>query len=53
MGMVREIRSPGEWLTGVTYLTDWCGACHRAKRVFASLGVPYTYVNIEEDTAAA
>ncbi|HEY7779860.1 MAG TPA: glutaredoxin domain-containing protein [Ktedonobacterales bacterium] len=34
------------------YATRWCGDCQRAKRVFAELGVPYTYVDIEHDAAA-
>jgi mycoredoxin len=35
------------------YTTPWCGDCRRAKRVFATLGVPYTEVNIEQDPHAA
>lgn len=37
----------------VMYSTSWCGDCRRAKRVFASLGVEYTEINIEEDERAA
>ena len=37
----------------VMYSTTWCGACHRAKRTFAAVGVGYTEINIEEDGAAA
>ena len=37
----------------VMYTTAWCSNCRRAKRVFASLGVPYTEMNIEGDPRAA
>lgn len=37
----------------VMYSTSWCGDCRRAKRVFASLGVEFTEVDIEEDERAA
>jgi mycoredoxin len=35
------------------YTTSWCGDCRRAKKVFATLGVPYTEVNIDTEPAAA
>jgi mycoredoxin len=34
------------------YSTTWCGACHRAKRIFDALGVPYVEIDIEEDADA-
>lgn len=37
----------------VMYSTTWCGACHRAKRIFDAVGVPYAEINIEEDPDAA
>lgn len=42
--------SPAEILM---YTTTWCGDCRRAKRVFATLSVPYTEINIEHDSSAA
>lgn len=35
------------------YGTSWCPDCRRAQRVLELNRVPYTYVNIEEDEAAA
>jgi mycoredoxin len=35
------------------YATTWCGDCRMAKRWFDSHGIPYEYINIEEDDAAA
>jgi mycoredoxin len=35
------------------YATTWCGDCRMAKRWFDSHGIPYEYVNIEEDDNAA
>ena len=35
------------------YATKWCGDCRMAKRWFDSHGVPYEYINIEEDDRAA
>lgn len=32
---------------------DWCSDCRRAKRVFAELDVPYTWIDLEQDHAAA
>lgn len=32
---------------------DWCIDCRRAKDTFAEVGVPYRYINLEEDEAAA
>ncbi len=37
----------------VVFTTTWCGDCRRAKRVFASLGVPYLEVDIEQTPWAA
>jgi glutaredoxin-like protein len=36
----------------IFYATPWCGDCRRSRRVFAELGVPYTYVDIEYDAEA-
>ncbi len=35
------------------YATTWCGDCRIAKRWFDSHGIPYDYINIEEDEEAA
>jgi mycoredoxin len=35
------------------YATTWCGDCRMARRWFDSHGVPYEYINIEEDDRAA
>jgi mycoredoxin len=35
------------------YVTRWCGDCRMAKRWFDSRGIPYEYINIEEDDNAA
>lgn len=37
----------------VMYGTSWCPDCRRAQRVLDQNGVPYTYVNIEQDEEAA
>lgn len=37
----------------VVYGTNWCPDCRRAQRVLDQHGVPYTYINIEHDPAAA
>jgi len=37
----------------VMFSTPWCGDCRRAKRVFATLDVPYTEIDIERDPQAA
>src|SRR5579859_1227068 len=34
------------------YATTWCGDCRMAKRWFDSHGIPYEYINIEEDDKA-
>jgi mycoredoxin len=39
--------------TIVVYGTSWCPDCRRAQRVLDSNGVPYRYVNIEQDEEAA
>jgi mycoredoxin len=36
----------------VFYATPWCGDCHRARRIFASRGVAYRYVDIDQDAGA-
>lgn len=35
------------------YGAQWCGDCHRSKRLLAELGVEYDYINIEEVPGAA
>ena len=35
------------------YATTWCGDCRMAKRWFDAHGIPYEYINIEEDDKAA
>jgi mycoredoxin len=35
------------------YATTWCGDCRRAKRWLDEHHIPYDYINIEEDEAAA
>ncbi len=35
------------------YATTWCGDCRVAKRWFDSRGIPYEYLNIEENEEAA
>lgn len=37
----------------IVYGTNWCPDCRRAQRVLELNKVPFTYVNIEEDEAAA
>lgn len=39
--------------TIVIYGTSWCPDCRRAQRVLDTQGVAYTYINIEDDDAAA
>ena len=34
------------------YGADWCGDTHRALRHLDSAGVPYKYINIDDDTDA-
>jgi mycoredoxin len=36
----------------VVYATTWCGDCRMAKRWFDSHGIPYEYINIEQDENA-
>ncbi|HMK64866.1 MAG TPA: glutaredoxin domain-containing protein [Thermodesulfobacteriota bacterium] len=36
----------------IMYGTKWCGDCFRSKKVFEKLGVPYRYIDIEEDKEA-
>ena len=35
------------------YVTTWCGDCRMARRWFDAHGIPYEYINIEEDDKAA
>jgi mycoredoxin len=35
------------------YSTQWCGYCHRLKKVLKSEGIAYDEVDIEQDPAAA
>jgi mycoredoxin len=35
------------------YVTTWCGDCRMARRWFDAHGIPYEYINIEEDEKAA
>jgi len=35
------------------FATRWCGDCRMAKRWFDVHGIPYDYINIEEDDNAA
>lgn len=37
----------------IVYGTSWCPDCRRATRLLDERQIPYAYVNIEEDTAAA
>ncbi|MBN9613632.1 MAG: hypothetical protein J0H64_09295, partial [Actinobacteria bacterium] len=37
----------------IIFGADWCGDCRRAKRVFGELNVPYRWVDLEADPAAA
>ena len=46
-------RDRREASTILMYTTSWCGDCRRAKKMFETLGVPYTEVNIDSEPAAA
>jgi mycoredoxin len=35
------------------YATKWCGDCRMARRWFDTHGIPYEFINIEEDESAA
>lgn len=35
------------------YGTSWCPFCKRSERVFQEMQIPFHYVNIEQDEAAA
>ncbi len=37
----------------ILYGTTWCADCRRAQRVLELNQVPFTYINIEQDEAAA
>lgn len=36
----------------VMYTTEYCADCHRAKKFFESLGIPYTRVGLEGNPEA-
>lgn len=36
----------------VMYGADWCPDCRRAKRFFATHGIPYTWRDVESDPEA-
>ena len=35
------------------YGAAWCGDCRRAKRFLDERGVPYTWIDVDQDAAAA
>ena len=35
------------------YGADWCGDCRRSKALLDSLGVAYTYIDVEHDSSGA
>jgi mycoredoxin len=37
----------------IMYGTSWCSDCRRSQRFLEQRGVAYTYINIEQDAAAA
>jgi mycoredoxin len=37
----------------IVYGTTWCPDCHRAKQVLDKHKIAYTWINIEDDPAAA
>ncbi len=43
------LQEPG---VSTMYGAQWCGDCRRTERVFKSLGVPLSKIDIEEDEAA-
>ncbi len=47
------IQTPKTGEKVVMYATTWCGDCRMAKRWLDSHGIPYDYINIEEDDNAA
>ena len=34
------------------YGAEWCGDCRRSKRLLTTLGVEFTYLDVEHDEAA-
>jgi mycoredoxin len=36
----------------IVYGTQWCPDCNRAKKVFARMNCPYTYIDIDQDQVA-
>jgi mycoredoxin len=43
--------SPARPIT--VYAAPWCGDCRRATRWFDTHGIPYEYINIDDDARAA
>jgi mycoredoxin len=37
----------------ILYGTPWCGDCRRSRRFLESEGIPYRYIDIDLDAAAA
>jgi len=37
----------------IVYGTTWCGDTRRARQVFADLGIPYRWIDIDQDQVAA
>lgn len=48
-----EATDPGATGEIIIFGADWCGDCRRAKRVFGELQVPYRWVDLVADPAAA
>lgn len=40
-------------MTVKVYGADWCGDTQRAREHLDSLGVPYEYINVEQDAKAS
>jgi mycoredoxin len=34
------------------YATEWCGDCRRARKIFEKFGVPFRWVDIDDDEKA-
>jgi len=50
---MNDTRTPGTEADIIIFGADWCGDCRRAKRVFGDMQVPYRWVDLEADPAAA
>ena len=50
---MQELDATAEQENIKMYATPWCGDCRMAKRWFDAHGIPYEYINIEEDEHAA